>query len=303
MREVREVLKTRQTPARKARVAVALGTLSALLGAAALALAGSPPPLAIPASSTSPSSASLPAPADAAADTELRGWLAHHLEDQQTAVAAAARTVDEKLALARGEQAQRARIAYRVLRHRVVRPADAVAAVRSRAAVKWRLARDRDEVSMLVDERQLLAASRDRLTAAALSLPTAPLPPRQLPWPAPGAIARTFGLFAHERSGATLSRRGLDLEVAERAPAHALAEGVVAYAGPVRGLDLAVLVDHGAYWTLVGKLATVEVTQGQTVASRAILGRAARRRLYLELRLKLLPAGIPVDPAPFLAKP
>jgi murein DD-endopeptidase MepM/ murein hydrolase activator NlpD len=324
-----------------ALVAIAAVAAAASPGTQRLA-ASSPASTVSPSSSSSSSPSSPPSPspsagtvpADPAADAALRAWLAHHLEDQQTAVSAAARTVEDKLAAARALQAQRARVAYRVLRHRAVRapasfaaapaassalatpgaastvappaapvPSAEQAAVRSRAAVKWLLARDRDEVALLADEREQLAASRERLTAAALALGAAALPPRQLPWPAPGTVARGFGPFVHDRSGATLSRRGLDLEVAEHAVAGAVAAGTVVYAGPVRGLDQAVLLDHGSYWSLIGKLSAIDVAEGEAVSARQPLGRAARRRLYLELRLKLLPAGIPVDPAPFLAEP
>lgn len=251
------------------------------------------------------------APPDrAAADAELRAWLGRHLEDEQAAVAAAAQVTDEKLAAARVVRAQRAAIAYRVLRHRPPAPASAgefssaaSAMVRSRAAARWLLARDRDEVGLLADEQALLSSSRARLTAAAPRAAELPLPPRDLPWPAPGSIARAFGPFSHERSGATLSRRGLDLEVADGAPVAAIAAGTVVFAGPIRGLDEGVLIDHGTYFTLVGKLADLTVSTGLPVAAGQSLGRAARRRLYLELRLPLLPSGIPVDPAPFLADP
>lgn len=245
----------------------------------------------------------------AEADAALRGWLSRHLEDEQAAVAAAAQVTDEKLAAARAVLAQRAAVSYRVLRHTPAPGARAAAssegtaaAVRSRAAARWLLARDGDEVALLADEQARLTASRQRLVAAAARVAALPLPPRQLPWPAPGSIARGFGPFAHERSGATLSRRGLDLEVAESAAARAVAAGTVVFAGPIRGLDEGVLVDHGDYLTLIAKLADVAVTSGQAVAAGQPLGQAARRRLYLELRLPLVPAGIPIDPAPFLAE-
>jgi murein hydrolase activator len=239
--------------------------------------------------------------------------LGRHLEDEQAAVAAAAQVTDEKLAAARAVRAQRAAIAYRVLRHRpqaqaqapapaaVSSSAASTAIVRSRAAARWLLARDRDEVALLADEQALLSTSRERLAAAAPRVAALPLPPRDLPWPAPGSIARGFGPFSHERSGATLSRRGLDLEVAEAAPVVALAAGTVVFAGPIRGLDEGVLIDHGTYFTLIGKLADLTVSTGTPVAAGQSVGRAARRRLYLELRLPLLPSGVPVDPAPFLA--
>lgn len=260
-------------------------------------------------SGSSDSSDSAAAAAEAEAAAELRSWLSRRLEDEQAAVAAAAQATDEKLAAARAVLAQRAAVSYRVLRHTPrsgAAPAASsqgtAAVVRSRAAARWLLARDGDEVALLADEQARLTASRQRLAAAAARVAALPLPPRQLPWPAPGSIARGFGPFVHERSGATLSRRGLDLEVAEAAAARAMAAGTVVFAGPIRGLDDGVLIDHGDYLTLIAKLADLAVTSGQAVAAGEPLGKAARRRLYLELRLPLVPAGIPIDPAPFLAE-
>ncbi len=297
-------------PERAARWARALAwggialALAAPLAGCERASASRTTTAAPPSPSAAPAAA---APADGDADRALRSWLGRHLGDQLGAVTTALVAVDEKLVEARRIQGQRAKMAYRVLQHRQAADPVAVAgagqaAVRGRAAVAWLLARDREEVVQLLDEQALLVASQQRLEAAAASLPALPLPPRALPWPAEGStIARGFGPFAHERSGTTLSRRGLDLEVAERAAARALAAGTIVFAGPVRGLDLGVLVDHGGYWTFLGKLETLEVAAGQRVAAEQPLGRAARRRLYLELRLKLLPGGVPVDPAPFLA--
>ncbi len=261
---------------------------------------GSGPPRALAASQ---SSSEDPSTDSTTADRQLRASLTRLLEDQSAAVAAAAQVVDEKLAATTAVRGHRAALAYRVLRHRQSGATAIAAEVRRRAAAKWLLARDRDEEAMLLEEKSLLAASRARLSAAAPTIAELPLPPRSLPWPAPGDIARAFGRFLHERSGATLSRRGLDLDVADAAPAHALAAGTVTYAGPVRGLDHGVLVDHGAYWTFVGKLGAVGVTTGDVITAGQRLGATARRRLYLELRLPLLPAGVPIDPAPFLAPP
>jgi septal ring factor EnvC (AmiA/AmiB activator) len=235
-------------------------------------------------------------------DREVRSRLAEHIGQQQQAVATAAASVGEKVDDARRQRAQRARLAYRITRlHDPA--AGGMALVRSHAAVKWLLARDGSEFKMLLDEQRLLAASAIRLSAAALEVDRVALPPRELAWPAPGVIVRGFGPFEHERSGATLSRRGLDLEVEDGVDAHAVAAGTVVYAGPIRGLDHGVLIDHGSYYSLLAKLTDLTVGDNQQVGPASVLGRAARRRLYFELRVKLLPSGIPVDPVPFLTTP
>ena len=71
---------------------------------------------------------------------------------------------------------------------------------------------------------------------------------------------------------------------------------MVRYAGPIRGLDDGVVVDHGAFWTVTAKLDTPAVHQGETVHQGDRLGDAARQRIYLELRVPVARGGTPVDP-------
>ncbi|MEZ4361759.1 MAG: peptidoglycan DD-metalloendopeptidase family protein [Kofleriaceae bacterium] len=233
-----------------------------------------------------------------AGDPPVRAAVTRQLADQLAAVTEAESQVAAKVADARATRTQRARVASRLLRERAQDPR---ARARVRAAVRWSLGRDHREEALLAQERGLLGESRARIAAAVAEVDELALPPRTLRWPAEGVIARAFGRFVHDRSRATLARRGVDLEVVEHVVAGAVAAGQVAYAGPIRGLDLGVLIDHGSYWSLVGKLGDVEVASGQALRQGQALGRAARKRIYLELRLKVLPAGIPIDPAPFFS--
>ena len=218
---------------------------------------------------------------------------------QQEALAQAAASVRQKLDEARRQQAARARAALRLRRPRVDRAP--LEGARSRAASAWLLGRERSEVSLLFDELTHLEQAAARLSAATEEARTLRLPPRTLARPVKGQVARAFGRLTHERSGATLSRRGVDLEVDEGALATALADGTVVHAGPIRGLDDGVLVEHDGYFTLVAKLSKLQVSVGQRVDPGIVLGQAARRRVYVELRLRLLPSGLPVDPMPFFS--
>jgi septal ring factor EnvC (AmiA/AmiB activator) len=114
---------------------------------------------------------------------------------------------------------------------------------------------------------------------------------------------RHFGTLEHERSKAMLSRRGLDLEVEDHSPVVAPAAGTVRYAGPIRGLDHGVILDHGGYVTVIAKLAELALPVGAPIAAGDRIGRAARHRVYLEVRVKLGPGGLPIDPEPLLAHP
>jgi septal ring factor EnvC (AmiA/AmiB activator) len=106
----------------------------------------------------------------------------------------------------------------------------------------------------------------------------------------------------HERSKATLSRRGIDLEVDDHRPVTAPAAGTVRYAGPIRGLDQGVIIDHGTFVTVLAKLSDVALPIGTRLAAGDRIGRAARHRVYLEVRIKLGPGGMPLDPEPLLTK-
>lgn len=232
-------------------------------------------------------------------EDSVRGQVLAQLGSQRASIAQAAASVQAKLDAAHQVAADRARVAARLLGAGAA--AEPLDRARRRAAVGWVLGRERGEVGLLSEERGLLAQADARIVEALRTAAVLPLPPRTLSAPADGEVVRPFGRMVHERSGATLARRGVELEVKERASARALADGVVVHAGPIRGLGRGVLVEHGGYWTLVAKLGEVKVAVGQRVDPSTVLGEAARRRLYVELRLNLLPAGLPIDPMPFLA--
>jgi len=176
-----------------------------------------------------------------------------------------------------------------------------MATARARAAARLLVDRDGDERAVFADEVARLHAARDRIAGEARALPALALP-GELVRPARGKIARSFGTLEHERSKATLSRRGIDLEVDDHCPVIAPAAGTVRYAGPIRGLDHGVILDHGAYLTVIAKLGEVALPIGAPIAAGDRLGRAARHRVYFEVRLKLGPGGLPIDPEPLLGK-
>ncbi len=214
-------------------------------------------------------------------------------------------TVAEKLSAADAQRVRRIRAAYRLLHAPLAPDAsadDRMVHARRRAGARLMLARDTAERSLLAGELARLDAARTVTVAAAAKLPTIALPDA-LGWPAKGKIARHFGALEHEKSHATLSRRGLEIEVEDHAPAFAIADGIVRYAGPIRGLDHGVIVDHGDYLTVIAKLSDLSLPVGAHVARGDRLGRAARHRVYLEVRAAVGPGGLPIDPEPLLAKP
>jgi murein hydrolase activator len=230
----------------------------------------------------------------------LHALLVRQLDGETDAIDRARASVADKLAAADHTRTQRLRAAYRLL---AAAPGeDPVGVARRRAAARLLLDRDAGERGLLADEDAQLVAARARIAAERVQLPSIAVP-GELVRPAAGKIARAFGTLAHERSKATLARRGIDLEVDDHSPVIAPAAGTVRYAGPIRGLDQGVILDHGGYLTVIAKLGEVALPVGAPIAAGDRLGRAARHRVYFEVRVKLGPGGLPIDPEPLLAKP
>ena len=219
-------------------------------------------------------------------------------------------TVERKLGDAKDARTARARMAYRVLRPQLdlggLVGGDRerwLSSARANAATRFLLARDRTEVALLDDESRRLLGAATRLASDVSATANLPALVVTLAWPVHGTIARDFGRFAHERSGTQLARRGVDLDVEEHAEVHSSGAGRVLYAGAIRGLDDGVIVDHGAYITVVGKLADLSVSAHATITAGQTLGRAARKRVYFEVRLPIGPGGTPIRPGLVMLTP
>jgi len=269
---------------RASRLHVAL--LSALAIAASTSSAAPPP---------APKPKSMIDPRDA---------LANQIAAEQATLATTLATVHDKLQTADHVRVHRLHAAIRVLHAPLAEGATAderMAVARRRAAARLLLERDASERSLLADETAHLETARVATADAATKIAAIALPD-QLIAPAKGSIARHFGEYQHERSKATLSRRGVDLEVDDHAPAVAPADGIVRYAGPIRGLDHGIILDHGDYLTVIAKLGELTLPIGTHVARGDRLGRAAHHRVYLEVRAKIGPGGLPIDPEPLFAR-
>ncbi|HEY0252755.1 MAG TPA: M23 family metallopeptidase [Kofleriaceae bacterium] len=244
------------------------------------------------------SAAAPPKPADP------RELLAKQIAAEQQTLATTIDTVNGKLAAADTTRLHRIHAAMRVLHAPLPDGATAderMAVARRRAAAKLLLERDASERALLANETEHLHVSEKETIEAGEQISKLQLP-QALEVPAKGTVARHFGEYVHERSKATLSRRGIDLEVEDHAPATAPADGVVRYAGVIRGLDHGVILDHGDFLTVIAKLGDLTLPIGTHVARGDRLGRAAHHRVYLEVRAKVGPGGLPIDPEPLFAK-
>lgn len=234
-----------------------------------------------------------------------RAQLTGQLADEAKTIDRTISTVAAKVAEADRVRLARLRAAYRLLRAPLRASATAeerMAAARRRAAARLLVDRDAAERGLLTDESQHLEDARVRTAADAKKIATITLP-AELARPVKGTVARKFGTLVHERSSAMLSRRGIDLEVETRANVAAMADGTVRYAGPIRGLDSGVIIDHGDFYTVVAKLDDLVVPVGAPIHRGDRIGHAARYRVYVEVRVKLGPGGLPIDPEPLFEKP
>ena len=247
------------------------------------------------------SSQAAPAPV---AKLDPHDALAKQMAAEQATIATTIGTVDDKLRAADTVRLHRIHAAMRVLHAPLADGATAderMAVARRRAAARLLLERDHDERALLAEETAHLHVAETTAADAAKRVATINLPDG-ITSPAKGSIARHFGEYQHERSKATLSRRGVDLEVDDHAPAVAPADGIVRYAGPIRGLDHGVILDHGDYLTVIAKLGELTLPIGTHVARGDRLGRAAHHRVYLEVRAKIGPGGLPIDPEPLFKR-
>ena len=234
-----------------------------------------------------------------AAAADPQATLGHQLAEERDAIDRAIAQVDEKLVAIDTARTHRLAAAYRLLR--AAPGEDRMSTARRRAAARLLIDRDLAERGLLAEEVGQLRGAAKRTAAAAARVPQIELPV-DLARPVKGSIERRFGTIEHERSKTVLARRGLDFDVEPRAVVVAPAGGVVRYAGPIRGLESGLIIDHGSYLSVLGKLGELAVPVGATVQRGDRVGRAARHRVYLEVRVELGPGGLPIDPEPLFER-
>ena len=209
---------------------------------------------------------------------------------------------------------QRQRLASRSARGSAAREAD-------RALVLGEQARDLDGLIARLDEaarlrRDLAAlpgpvlrpadigatipvrgAPSDDDTSAAPG--TRPTPPGRYQLPVQGRAIAGFG----ERRASGARASGLTLAPVAGAQVVAPAAGRIVFAGPYRGFDRIVIVEHDGGWTsLVTGLARTSVAVGDTVIAGAPIGTAERpgRTGVQPMTIELRRDGEPVNPLAFV---
>jgi murein hydrolase activator len=98
----------------------------------------------------------------------------------------------------------------------------------------------------------------------------------KLPWPATGVLVQGFGKRDHPTlKGVVLTNNGIDIATPHDAPVRPVFKGTVKGIFPIPGLDKVILVNHGEYFTVYARLATVNVKIGQVVEPKDIIGNVA----------------------------
>ena len=96
----------------------------------------------------------------------------------------------------------------------------------------------------------------------------------RLPWPVEGAIVERFGKHKHPvyQNVDLPQNNGVTLAVKRGTQAKAVFNGTVTQIVVLPGYNQCVLVNHGAYYTLYSKLATVAVKPGDKVKTGQVVG-------------------------------
>lgn len=255
-----------------------------------------------------------PAPAPAPPAANLPDVLAQRL----AAVTRTEKLTLDKLGKRTAEVRRRVRSLYKLLRAGPaplwVEPAQRPLTLRRRAAARRILRRDFRELALLRSELATVQTARERLKHDRRVLAQVRWPAhRSLRSPIAGRIdvAARFGeyqqridLEGDDRAAARLSltRRGIRLRVDAGRTVSAVAAGRVRYAGTIRGLGEAIVIDHGGYLSVLGPITALRAKRLQQVVPGTPLGLTHGRQLYMEVRLPVGAGGLPIDPEPLLRR-
>jgi septal ring factor EnvC (AmiA/AmiB activator) len=126
-----------------------------------------------------------------------------------------------------------------------------------------------------------------------------------LDWPAAGPVSARFGTIIHPKFRTEVPHPGVDIDAPEGETFRAVFDGRVAYAAPLTGYGLTLVVDHGhgimsiyAHAQILTVAAGDDVTRGQEVGRVGETGSLRGPYLYFELR----DGGHPIDPAAWIRR-
>lgn len=126
----------------------------------------------------------------------------------------------------------------------------------------------------------------------------------KLPFPTLGQVEVSFGKVVQARTGTAVWQKGVDIRAAKGAPVKAIARGVVAYAGRLRGYGPVLIVDHFlGFHSVMAHLSSMDVKFGDKIQAGQILGavgdEGSEKGAYLHFQIR--EQGLAVDPVPWFA--
>ncbi len=124
----------------------------------------------------------------------------------------------------------------------------------------------------------------------------------RLPWPVDnGFIARSFGRQKHPTlRNIEITNNGIDIRTDESAVVRSIYEGKVAGVQFIPGHDYTVIIQHGNYYTVYSNLSETNLTKGNLVKARQVIGKVSANpitgasELHFEIwhqKQRLNPAG------------
>lgn len=124
----------------------------------------------------------------------------------------------------------------------------------------------------------------------------------KLPWPARGSIVEPFGQNPHPvYQNVTMPfNNGITMSVAAGTEARAVFGGTVTRVAVIPGFNQCVLVQHGGYFTLYSKLASVKVKKGDKVETGQSLGVVETAQGESRLHFELWDGRTPQNPVLWL---
>ncbi len=153
------------------------------------------------------------------------------------------------------------------------------------------------------EARRLATAAGRRAPDPAASTLTADV--GALAWPVEGEIIARFGRAVHPVYKTEVVNNGIDIRAPRGAPVRTVGAGEVAYVDWNGGYGLMVIVDHdGGYYSLYAHLDRADVTIGQQVGQRQVIGAVGETGSLVgaQLHFEIREGGRAIDPIAWLQK-
>ncbi len=127
----------------------------------------------------------------------------------------------------------------------------------------------------------------------------------KLPWPVDrGVISETFGVHNHPvLKHVKIKNNGVDIATAAGKNARSVFEGKVVSVMHITNTNIAVIIKHGAYFSVYSDLETVYVTKNETVKAKEVLGKIhTNLQGKTELHFEVWKGKVLQNPAYWLSK-